>query len=242
MERLSAEQERDICRQIEVGVLAQAALHGEIERPECSRAELKELAGIGKKAWKTFLDAQRPLIIYALGSTPEHHKLDRAEFIQEGYRAVAEIALRFDYKRGRFSTFALPQLVGVFSRLAASRLGTINLPASTAKARWGVLARGEEQHSLYHYSAPKPLSELEAETLRAPGTEAQMEHRTRSIEVERALLTLPQEERQVVTLRYGLGGRSPVSRQEVSRMLQASPNAVRRLETRALARLRERLA
>ena len=58
--------------------------------------------------------------------------------------------------------------------------------------------------------------------------------------VRRAISELPEAERAVVELRYGIDGDDPTPVAETSRRLSLSASEVRRLESRALARLAER--
>ncbi len=57
-------------------------------------------------------------------------------------------------------------------------------------------------------------------------------------ELERLLHTLPPEERDVLTLRFGLQHHAPHARQEVAGLLGSTTERVRQLEARALRRLR----
>ena len=53
---------------------------------------------------------------------------------------------------------------------------------------------------------------------------------------------LTQQERQVIQLRYGLGGQSPKRQREVAQITGISRSYVSRIEKRALGKLREALA
>jgi RNA polymerase primary sigma factor len=55
--------------------------------------------------------------------------------------------------------------------------------------------------------------------------------------IQRAVEELPERERDVVKLRYGVGGDDPTPIEETGRRLDLSANQVRRLETKALGRL-----
>jgi RNA polymerase primary sigma factor len=55
--------------------------------------------------------------------------------------------------------------------------------------------------------------------------------------LRRALARLPEQEREVVKLRYGVGGDDPTPLSETGRRLGISPDAVRKLERKALAEL-----
>ena len=57
--------------------------------------------------------------------------------------------------------------------------------------------------------------------------------------LRRALAQLPEQEREVVKLRYGVGGDDPTPLSETGRRLGISQDTVRRLERKALAELAE---
>ena len=56
-----------------------------------------------------------------------------------------------------------------------------------------------------------------------------------------ALETLTQREREIITLRYGLGGRREQTQKEVANRLGISQSYISRLEKRTLLRLRREL-
>ena len=57
--------------------------------------------------------------------------------------------------------------------------------------------------------------------------------------VRAALRRLPEQEREVIVLRYGVGGAAPTPLREAGRRLGLSPERVRRIEHKALERLAE---
>jgi RNA polymerase primary sigma factor len=57
--------------------------------------------------------------------------------------------------------------------------------------------------------------------------------------VRAALRRLPDQEREVIVLRYGVGGAAPTPLREAGRRLGLSPERVRRIEHKALERLAE---
>jgi RNA polymerase primary sigma factor len=74
---------------------------------------------------------------------------------------------------------------------------------------------------------------------RAPGVEEEVEIALQKDAVRHALERLPEPEREVVRLRYGINGDDPTPLREAGRRLGMSPEEVRRLERRALAELAE---
>jgi len=71
----------------------------------------------------------------------------------------------------------------------------------------------------------------------APGPEERVETSLRRTALRRALEALPERERRVLKLRFGIDGDEPTPLREAGRQLGLSADAVRRLERRALARL-----
>ncbi|MBV9415640.1 MAG: sigma-70 family RNA polymerase sigma factor [Solirubrobacterales bacterium] len=94
-------------------------------------------------------------------------------------------------------------------------------------------------------SLDRPVGEEEETTLgallasddRAPDEEVELAARDAAL--YRALQRLPEAERKVVKLRFGIGGDEPTPLRETGRRLGISSDAVRKLERKALAELAE---
>jgi RNA polymerase primary sigma factor len=92
-------------------------------------------------------------------------------------------------------------------------------------------------------SLDRPVGEEGATTLGEllPGDETpvteEVEISLQEEAVHRALDRLPEPERQVVKLRFGINGDEPTSAEAVGRRLDIPPHRVRQIETRALERL-----
>jgi RNA polymerase primary sigma factor len=94
-------------------------------------------------------------------------------------------------------------------------------------------------------SLDRPVGEEEDTTLGSLlagdelGPDEEVEIVLREEALQRALEQLPEQERQVVKLRYGINGDDPTPLSETGRRLGISQDTVRRLERRALAELAE---
>ena len=94
-------------------------------------------------------------------------------------------------------------------------------------------------------SLDRPVGEDEETTFGAllasddRGPEEEVEISLREDALRQALERLPQPEREVVKLRYGVGGDDPTPLSETGRRLGISSDAVRKLERRALSELAE---
>jgi RNA polymerase primary sigma factor len=94
-------------------------------------------------------------------------------------------------------------------------------------------------------SLDRPVGEDEETSLGAllpgegPAPEEEVEISLRSDAIRRALARLPEPERQIVELRYGIDGDDPKPLREAGRRLGISGEEARKLERRALAELAE---
>jgi RNA polymerase primary sigma factor len=70
-----------------------------------------------------------------------------------------------------------------------------------------------------------------------PGPEEEVHVSLAETALRRALSELPEREREVVALRYGIGGGDPTPLREIGRRLGITPERVRQIEARALGRL-----
>jgi RNA polymerase primary sigma factor len=71
----------------------------------------------------------------------------------------------------------------------------------------------------------------------APAPEDEVHISLRTEALRSALAELPERERRVVELRYGIAGDEPTPLREIGRMLGITPERVRQIESRALGRL-----
>ena len=92
-------------------------------------------------------------------------------------------------------------------------------------------------------SVDKPVGEDEDTSLgdllpsEGAAVEEEVDITLREEALRRAVSELPEPEREVVKLRYGINGDEPTPIEETGRRLEMSPNQVRRLESKALGRL-----
>ena len=94
-------------------------------------------------------------------------------------------------------------------------------------------------------SLDRPVGEAEETTLGAllpsgeQGPDEELDISLRGEAVHQALARLPERQREVVKLRYGINGDDPTPLREAGRRLGISPEAVRKIERQALAELAE---
>jgi RNA polymerase primary sigma factor len=94
-------------------------------------------------------------------------------------------------------------------------------------------------------SLDRPVGEEDETTLGAllasgdTAPDEEVEIAARDAALHRALQRLPEVERNVVKLRFGIDGDEPTPLREAGRRLGISPDAVRKLERKALAELAE---
>ncbi len=255
---LTAAEVVQLATQIEAGVLAREARQQ--HAPLASAEELQALEELGEQAWQRFVRANLRLVAMVARQTALRTQLSEADLFQEGCLGLMMAVQRFDHRRGHaFATYALVWIRSYVGAASARRLGTLNLPTSRAeqlRAARGVevelgqrlgrtatttevaVALGRPERwtaTLLAHRSPEPLDGLEVDIgWSAPAAESATDRDA----VELLLRRLEWLERQVLELRLGLTAAEPCSLAETARRLGLSVARVRRLEHRALDRLR----
>ena len=254
-----------LAEQVEVGVLARAArLDPTVPwRGDASPAELSLLEEQGERARQRFLLANLRLVGLVVRSFAGRG--GSADLYQEGCLGLITAVARFDHRRGtRFSTYALFWVRASVGAAAARAVGAASLPTSraeqlrTARGHEAELAQAlgrspsvaELAQSLGRSTAwtaalmttrpTQPLDAVDPAALDRAAARAAEPGRAGRGWVRELLDDLDDEERRVIELRLGFTGDEPCSRAEVARRLQQPVSRVRRVELRALERLRAR--
>lgn len=266
---LTADDEIELARTIEAGVLADDQLARPVRRVAASPDELEALAQAGRDAHTRMIEANYRLVAHVAHQIARRTGLDADELFQEGVLGLIEAIRRFDFRRGvRFATYALPWIRLYVSDAAASRCGSINLPAGSAKERIRAVAahdalsarlgRRPDIHEIGTAANLRPARVVELLAHQAPVTTADLtvlEPHVRGaapgadsadvtdhLAIARLLRGLSPELRAVIRRLYGLDadGPGPLTPQQTAEQLGLSVSTVRRREKAALEVLRGR--
>ncbi len=256
--RLSADEELELARRIEAGVLAADALARPVPPAGADEAGLTELVAIGNAARDRFVLANLGLVHQAVRELADS-AADPDDLFQEGCLGLAEAIMRFDHTRGvRFSTHAyrwirrrmvpLARRAGCAADEPASRLHFISVVIGTrrrleetgspsgpdAVAReLGRSVRWVESHwtrSLRTYDdiGSSPDNPSLATPAAAP--------------VERTdwwLDQLPPRERDLLVHRYGLRGAPALADVDLAGLLGVAPTSLGRIDRCAREHVRQ---
>jgi RNA polymerase sigma factor (sigma-70 family) len=133
------------------------------------------------------------------------------ELIHEGSLGLIRAAETFDYRRGyKFSTYASWWIKQAMTQAIANKSGTI-----AELGELGALSEGESE-------ATMALFDQVSESLSR---------------VRNALDALPQRDREVIEMRFGLTGARPFTLEEVGRAFNVTRERIRQIEQRTLERL-----
>jgi len=259
---LTSADESLLARTIEAGLVAQDAIATGLRPHDATDDELELIVEAGRKAWERFLLANTGLVRMIAAAEARRTGLDEDDLAQEGFVALALALRRFDYKRGRFSTYAVPRIRHQIAQAASSRLGSLGLPPSVAVLRRRALAiagrldQRHQRHASTHdvaneigrpatwtnrvlgHCAPLPLTDQQGFS-RDVATPASPTADPSDInDMARNLAMLSRLERDVIHLRFGFGGDRPLSYAATASRLGMSPSGVRRAEQRGVAALR----
>ena len=254
---LTGHQEQQLARTIEAGVLAGAVLEGLAASATASSAELAALQEQGREAFQRLVRANLRLVQAEARMRARAAGLEPDELFQEGVLGLLEAVRRFDHERGcRFATFALPWIRVRVAEAAASRFGELGMAGHRAR-RWrqANALRDRLTSELGRSATPaevaaawgrpvawvgallawQPAVRFDADDTGHPTVPGPDVGDADQLRWTRAFRRLTADERAVVELRYGFGGREPGSCREVARRLGVSAATVRRREQTALA-------
>ncbi len=261
---LTAAEETRLALTIEAGVLAGDALRRGLHPCDATTSELLRLEFQGREAWQRFLLANLRLVWMVARREARRTRLPAEDLFQEGFVALADSLQRYDCRRARFSTYALPRIRQHVAEVAAGRLGEVPLPRKRAlmmRRALGLGAALSQDHGrtvgvheiaaalgrseawtaeLLSYDCPPArLDDADASVLAASLVFPSSSDDADACEsVRTEVLRLPVDQREVIMLRFGFRTGQPQACAEVADRLRMSQSTVRRLERRALARLR----
>ena len=252
---LSAQDERELARRIEIGVVAQQGLDGTPLGVGAAREELQQLVAEGRQAWQQFFLGNMGLVGTLARRWSTRTGLDAEELFQEGCVGLAQALRRFDYRRGlRFSTLAWTYVQAAMSAAADRRCGALEgSPTFLREAR-----ETRRVRSQLEMSCGRPVTDAEvAQQMGRPPAWVQERlavQRCASLEPNEgqavAILQpdrpeldwwpqLPPDHQRLLGARFGLDGGSGCTLAELAGRHGVSVATVRRMEQRALARARE---
>jgi RNA polymerase primary sigma factor/RNA polymerase nonessential primary-like sigma factor len=249
---------------IEAGLLARDARASGRGFADATDQELRFLENQGAFARQRFIQANLGLVGMVSRQFAARCQLPDAELFQEGCVGLITAVERFDHARGyRFSTYALFWIRAFVGAATAKHLGAMNLPTSRAeqlRAAHGLeaeltqslgraptlremadaLGRSEDWTSgLLSHQRPRSLELVEGTTLERLQAQDELEAvLAEPLPVRELLLRLDDLERRVLELRLGFADGEPKSFAETARSLDISVTRVRRIEARALDKLR----
>jgi RNA polymerase primary sigma factor len=123
---LTAEDEVQLAKAIEVGKKAEAALPDETD--SAKRRELKRLIRTGEEARQTFIRANLRLVV-SIAKRYGHARLPFLDLVQEGNLGLIRAVEKFEYRKGfKFSTYATWWIRQAITRAIADKSRTIRVP------------------------------------------------------------------------------------------------------------------
>ena len=249
---------------IEAGLLAREARVSGAGFADATDQELIFLESQGASARQRFIQANLGLVGMVSRQFAARCQLPDAELFQEGCVGLITAVERFDHARGnRFSTYALFWIRAFVGAATAKHLGAMNLPTSRAeqlRAAHGLeaeltqslgraptlremadaLGRSEDWTAgLLSHQRPRSLELVEGTILERLQARDELEAViAEPLPARELLLRLDDLDRRVLELRLGFADGEPRSFAHTARALDISVTRVRRIEARALERLR----
>lgn len=263
---LSADDENALARSVEAGVIAAAVLDGTMappsrNQPRPTRTELAVIVEAGGVSRQRLFESNLRLVKVVSIRTAFRTGVSEEDLFQEGCLGLVDAIRRYDHRRGvRFATFALPWIrcrigeavAGAAAiRVTAHRIEQYRAERrelAESEARLGRhLGAGERAGGASDWATAAarralagmvPLDQAATMELADPvGNDPFAAVESRPVPWPSLLARLPEQQREVVELRFGFSGEARTV-VEVAGTLGVSDTTVRRLERRALASLR----
>ncbi len=253
---LGAADEIRLAKRIEAGQMATYLL-ARGDWTLAGRDELRTVQREGREAWQRFLLANVRLVQAIAHYEARRCDVNVDELFQEGFLGLAEALRRWDHAAGyRFSTYAMQWVrrrvlnasvdYGVPGSartvLRARRLRalvdelTAQLQRSVTDAEIAeVVGRSPAWVSRMRHLVP--YAPLEPDLVADAGHEEESDEQVEA-QVFGLLPELPEREREVVHVRFGLDRPGPLRQRDAASTLGMSLSTLRRHEARALRRLR----
>ena len=255
----------ELQRAIEAGLLAREARASGAGFADATEQELRALEDKGEQARQRFIRANLGLVGMVSRQYAARSQLSDAELFQEGCIGLITAVERFDHARGHgFSTYALFWIRAFVGAATAKHLGAMNLPTSRAeqlRAAHGLetaltqslgrpptlpeladaLGRSEEWTAgLLSHQRPRSLELLDGAALERLKAHDELDAiLIEPLPVRELLFRLDELDRRVVELRLGFADGEARTYADTARVLEISVTRVRRIEARALEKLRE---
>jgi RNA polymerase primary sigma factor len=233
--------------------LRDAARHPLLTREE--EVELAQRIERGDLAAKDRLINSNLRLVVSLARKYQGQDLPLLDLIQEGILGLIRAAEKFDWRKGfKFSTYATFWVRQAIERGLAGSSRTIRVPVHIGQRERKVReASGLTQDEIDEVrtvsrtitSLERPVGdegETELGDLLAadqPPPEEEVEVALTTAGLRAAVEELPERERDVLKLRFGINGDDPTPLREAGRRLGMSAEAVRKVERDALRRLAE---
>ena len=264
---LTPEDEIDLAKRIEAGLLAAEKLSGRAELPAEYTAELEWIAEDGRRAKQRFLIANLRLV-YSVARR-YGWQMNIMDLIQEGNLGLIRAVEKFDHQLGfKFSTYAMWWIRQAIARAIADQAYTIRIPnhlhesdgpvvnewrsskreGGEVSAREIALSLGMElddvETILLRHRPPVSvefLIEAEVDIVESNVGSWHEDAVTYSMlqeQLHAVLDTLSERESGVIGMRYGLTDGQPKTLDEIGKVYGVSRERIRQIETKTIAKLR----
>lgn len=248
---LTHPEEIELAKTVESGVYAKHLLNSGSAVPT---GLLEAVITLGEDARSTLYRANLRLASKLANAWSRKAGLPNNELLQEACIGLGEAIKRWDWAKGyRFNTFAWNTINGVLAQAAALRCGELDTSISAARKIWQARkvwnirqAEADETISEGRFAREAKLGAY-AHLVMSAGRHLElvpeMAENIVELKIEKPDLppgwssVLTQKENQIVRMHYGLGCKRR-TRNYIAEQMQLSVSSVRRIELKALRKLR----
>ncbi len=246
--QVSLEEQAELAKIIEAGVLARGAMQGEFERPAYAMdQELIELQRLGSESLERMIVGNLGLVLYWARRTRRHNYYSIEDRFQDGIAGLMRAVEAWDYRRGyTFSTYAIWHIRQQISRQQQDHATAIRVPIHIqeqwAKARrLGVLSPGpleEVRRMVYGVVSWEAVVDLEFEP-RGPEIYEPFEEKVEEWSVDSIcqifISRLPPQQRDIINSRFGINRNGVETLDAIGTRYGMTRERIRQLEKKILS-------
>ena len=201
----------------------------------CSIANNKRLSKIRREiARKTMILSNLRLVIRPACKV---NMIDRMDAIQAGFFGLDKAVRRFDGSKSRFSTYATFNIRMAIQEECLNTCSTVRVPITLHHAKKNETDDEKKCRALGRQALTPTSNAIEDIEQHDTPTHFSLEDTESLAAIQRAMQCLPERERKVIAMRFGLCGYNAMILQEISDAIGVTRERVRQIQCAAIAHI-----
>lgn len=236
---LTAEDEVVLAQRIEAGLAAQGRIDRGDHDSDGTLRSLQQAAYAGLEAKNRFVASNLRLVVSCARKHTGANGMEFLNAVQEGNLGLIRAVDKYDWRNGlRFSTHATWWIRHAITRALVDKPHVVRLPDQVHEVATVVAPTRARSRTITRIKSSSPPVGDIGSPYASDGPRGTAFAEVTDDAFREAFEQLPAEHQRLLTLRYGLDGEPPRSRERVGLALGVDHERLRHLEQNALSRMR----